>query len=98
MSGARRIRAACFCWYLLCLGVSFPAAYVAMGGMPEHPDPNVIDISAEVLWAWVAAFGSLPFVFLIHLLAAIWDTLIGMALQSEARTAPRPQSDPGPQA
>lgn len=93
MNGAKRIRAACKVWYLLCACVSIPMGLLML---PEVGRTGTVASPAP--WVLLALAGTFPFVFLIHLLAAIWETLIGMALQQAARTEPRPLPGPGPQA
>ena len=106
MNGAKRIRAACCIWYIF----GALAFFAGIGILQEHVPPYMYgreleEKSAAVasnhvigLWMSLSFSASLPFAFLIHLLAAIWETLIGMALQSEARTEPRPPPEPSPQA
>ena len=67
MNGAIRIQRACCAWYLLCVMCATPAVIVAaaiVDGGGEHIRGAFVGIGLCML-------GSIPFVFLIHLLAAI---------------------------
>lgn len=112
MNGAKRIRNACAVWYLLLVVLVIVGATM-LSSRPTPPvigefwDSAAATSAAEVtcqekqaigFWILVSLPGATGLVFLIHLLAAIWETLIGMAPPREARTEPRPLPGPGPQA
>jgi hypothetical protein len=106
MNGAQRIRNACAAWYVVA-GIALIASFALLADAPAmYLFGDEARAAAESsatkhsvgLWILLAAAPGTPFVFLIHLLAAIWETLIGMALPREDRSSPRPLPCPGPPA